>query len=281
MLIISLAPSAYSQGSIFGAVVNSDASTPVSGEISFYGYLDDTDEEIRIESSVGSGYDNGNWYDDFQNYLTEVPGNPYDYHFFNAANGEGAVLSKLIPNNSFQQEDISLAAVTWPEEPAGLEIQVVSASKVEIQWTESPSLTYHVYRREGASNGSFFRIDDSTGSLANPGIADNAYVDSTVDSGATYDYLLVAEDPTGQLGPHSQIATVTVALESFIRGDSNGDGLINVGDCVFTIDYIFRFGPAPVPYEAADADCDGMVNVGDVVYTIQYIFYHGPAPGCP
>ena len=29
------------------------------------------------------GYDAGNWFDDFQNYLTEAPGNPYDYHFFN------------------------------------------------------------------------------------------------------------------------------------------------------------------------------------------------------
>ncbi|NMC44460.1 MAG: hypothetical protein GYA46_11130 [candidate division Zixibacteria bacterium] len=30
-------------------------------------------------------------------------------------------------------------------------------------------------------------------------------------------------------------------------GDANGDGVINVGDAVYTINYIFRGGPAPLP----------------------------------
>jgi len=99
------------QGSIFGTVTNSNASVPANGDISFIGYLDDTDEEIRIETSDGAGYDSGFWYDDFQNYLTEASGNPYDYHFYNVTNNEGFVLSDTIPINSFQQEDVVLAPV--------------------------------------------------------------------------------------------------------------------------------------------------------------------------
>ena len=93
LLVLALSNSAWAQGSIFGTVTNTNASIPANGDISFVGYLNDADEEIRIESCDGAGYDVGNWFDDFQNYLTEAPGNPYDYHFYNSVNGEGLVLS--------------------------------------------------------------------------------------------------------------------------------------------------------------------------------------------
>jgi PKD repeat protein len=203
---------AFAQGSIFGSVTNSDASVPANGEISFFGYLDNTDEEIRIETSVGAGYDSGNWFDDFQNYLTEAPGNPYAYHFFNVANTEGFVLSKLIPNNSFQQEDIVLALVSWPDAPTGLSGRAIAASSVVISWTSAPGLTYHVYRRLATSSGSFFRRDDPTGSLANPGVADSFFVDTSTDGTSTYQYLIVAEDASGNLSRHSGILTVNSAV---------------------------------------------------------------------
>ena len=98
--ILMMSSSAFAQGSIYGIVANSDLSTPANGEISFVGFLDDTDEEIRIETCDGAGYDAGNWFDDFQNYLTEAPGNPYDYHFYNTANGDGYHLEDVIPNHA-------------------------------------------------------------------------------------------------------------------------------------------------------------------------------------
>jgi len=182
LLLLLHVSSAFAQGSIFGTVTNSDATVPANGEISFYGFLDDTDEEIRIETCIGAGYDAGNWFDDFQNYLTEAPGNPYDYYFYNTANSESAVLSKLIPNNSFQQEDIVLSpAPGWPGTPTGLTGSAVSASSVIVSWNYVAGLRYHIYRRLASSGGSFFRIDDPTGSLSNPGVADSFFVDNTVD----------------------------------------------------------------------------------------------------
>ena len=47
--------------------------------------------------------------------MSEAPGLPYDYHFFDTSGGEGFILSKLIPNNSFQEEDVSLAPASWPK----------------------------------------------------------------------------------------------------------------------------------------------------------------------
>jgi hypothetical protein len=63
-------------------------------------------------------------------------------------------------------------------------------------------------------------------------------------------------------------------------GDANGDGVIDVGDLVFLINYLFKSGPIPKPYQAGDANCSGSVDVGDVVYLINYLFKSGPPPAC-
>ncbi len=67
----------------------------------------------------------------------------------------------------------------------------------------------------------------------------------------------------------------------YVCGDANGDGMVNVGDAVFLISYVFKGGLAPDPLEAGDANCDGGVNVGDAVYLISYVFKGGPEPCCP
>ena len=211
-VICIMTTNAFAQGSVFGIVANSDLSTPVNGEVSFVGYLDNTDEEIRIETSDGAGYDAGNWFDDFQNYLTEAPGNPYDYHFYNTANGEGFQLSNVIPNNSFQQENVLLASVAWPTAPTALSGITLSGSSVLLTWNASGGSTYHIYRRPAVSNGSFFRIDDLSGSLSNPGVADSFYVDNTVDGINSYDFVIIAEDGSGNLSPHSTVITINSSV---------------------------------------------------------------------
>jgi len=63
-------------------------------------------------------------------------------------------------------------------------------------------------------------------------------------------------------------------------GDVNNDGVIDVNDVVYLIDYLFTGNPAPIPLVCA-GDCNGggTVNVADVVYLINYLFNAGPAPG--
>jgi hypothetical protein len=211
MLLLLQSSSVFAQGSIFGAVRNNNLSTPANGEISFYGFTNNADNEIRLESSVGAGYDAGNWFDDFQNYLAKTPGSPYQYRFFNSTNGQGAVLAKTIPSNSFQQEDIALNSVTWPAAPGGMAGRVISSTSVVLTWTRVAGMTYHVYRRASTSGGSFFRIDNPAGLLSAAGVADSFFVDNTVSGGASFDYLLIAQDAGANLGPHSAILTVSTA----------------------------------------------------------------------
>lgn len=70
----------------------------------------------------------------------------------------------------------------------------------------------------------------------------------------------------------------SLEVESYICGDANGDGMINVGDAVFLVNFIFKNGAAPDPVCSGDANGDGQANVGDAVYLINFIFKNGTAP---
>ena len=64
-------------------------------------------------------------------------------------------------------------------------------------------------------------------------------------------------------------------------GDTNGDGVVDLGDVVYLISYLYKGGPAPNPLEVGDATCDGVIDIGDVVYLIEYLYRNGPPPpGC-
>jgi len=96
----------------------------------------------------------------------------------------------------------------------------------------------------------------------------------------TYFYRVRARDTDRQYSAYSPIAQTEV-VPTFICGDANGDGNINVADAVFVINYVFKGGAAPSPLAAADANGDGEENVADAVYVINYVFKGGSAPVCP
>lgn len=83
---------------------------------------------------------------------------------------------------------------------------------------------------------------------------------------------------TSPSAPNSPVS-LPVVLWVYTLGDVNGDGLVNITDVVYIIDYIFSGGPAPVPLPfVGDVNCDHLTNVTDVVYLIDWIFVGGPAP---
>jgi putative hemolysin len=65
-----------------------------------------------------------------------------------------------------------------------------------------------------------------------------------------------------------------------VRGDVNADGMIDVTDVVYLINYLYIDGPKPPALAAGDVDCDRAINATDVVYLVNYLYIHGPAPGC-
>mgnify|MGYP006282694257 CR=1 FL=1 len=65
---------------------------------------------------------------------------------------------------------------------------------------------------------------------------------------------------------------------NYICGDANSDGVVDVSDAVYIINYAFAGGPAPDPIASADANCDSVIDVSDAVYIINYAFSGGNPP---
>jgi hypothetical protein len=66
--------------------------------------------------------------------------------------------------------------------------------------------------------------------------------------------------------------------ELFLCGDANDNGMVEAGDVVYLLGYLFRAGPPPQPMCIGDANLSGSVEGGDVVYLITYLFRAGPPP---
>jgi hypothetical protein len=61
-------------------------------------------------------------------------------------------------------------------------------------------------------------------------------------------------------------------------GDLNCDGKVELGDVVFLISYLYKFGLPPCLWESGDVTCDQVINLGDLVYLISYLYRGGPPP---
>lgn len=74
------------------------------------------------------------------------------------------------------------------------------------------------------------------------------------------------------------MSTISICIP---RGDVDGSPGILVSDLTYLVDYLFKGGIPPVPYEAGDVDCENGVNVADLTYLVDYLFKGGPPPcGC-
>lgn len=62
-------------------------------------------------------------------------------------------------------------------------------------------------------------------------------------------------------------------------GDVDADGIIDLGDVLHLISYLYKGGLAPHPV-TGDCNCDECVDLGDMLYLIIYLFKGGPSPGC-
>jgi hypothetical protein len=72
----------------------------------------------------------------------------------------------------------------------------------------------------------------------------------------------------------------SLTIQIYISGDCNDDRLIDVGDAVYLINYLYNMDIAPNPLIAGDVTCDGKVDIADVIYLLNYLFKGGIAPAC-
>ncbi len=69
----------------------------------------------------------------------------------------------------------------------------------------------------------------------------------------------------GRIGVIPDIAT-------FFRGDSNGDGEVDLSDALRTLEYLFLSGRPPACFDAADFNDDGRIDLSDPIATLEFLF---------
>jgi len=77
----------------------------------------------------------------------------------------------------------------------------------------------------------------------------------------------------------SFVITGHEGVPPIICGDVNYNGVVELGDVVYLISYLYKSGPVPLPSLCVgDVNNDNVVELGDLVYLISYLYKSGPAP---
>jgi hypothetical protein len=137
-----------------------------------------------------------------------------------------------------------------------------------------------------ASSSSGLSVDDSVAVYVNDGSGEFPAKNRYVSGDSPYSIFAADLDGDGDLdlataNYESDDVSILLNGPSFVTGDANGSGTIDIDDAVFEIAYIFSGGPAPNPIASGDANCSSNVDIDDVVYLIAFIFMGGCDPGDP
>ena len=97
-------------------------------------------------------------------------------------------------------------------------------------------------------------------------------------------YLYLGEPHTDDYEGDVRIDEITLLVPdsgSYVCGDADGSGDVNILDVSHIIAYLYKNGAAPVPIASGDPDGNGTINILDVSYLITYLYKSGPPPICP
>jgi len=84
------------------------------------------------------------------------------------------------------------------------------------------------------------------------------------------------EPPT--FGQSMDMAFVVTGGCCVKRGDANHDGIIDIADLTYLVNFMFKGGPPPPCQSEIDMNNDGVVDIADLTYLVTYMFKGGPAP---
>ena len=116
--------------------------------------------------------------------------------------------------------------------------------------------------------------------LTNLAGQETTFLDAIVTVGS-HQYQLIAWRNGLESGLTTCDIDVTSVGLTFLRGDANEDLLINLGDVISILSYLFASGEAPDCVDALDINDSGGVNIADAINELSYLFSGGPPPAPP
>jgi hypothetical protein len=163
-------------------------------------------------------------------------------------------------------------------------------------WDSTQIVTAHIYRRDGTSDGSFFRIDDPGGNLGNRGIAGGTFIDTTAEDATSYVYIVILEDDNGKYSLPSNELFVDAGCLGESLADADADGVADECDNCPTFANVNQLdlngnGIGDVCETCCNGDgrrgnvdylvgAGGEIDVGDLTFLTIFLFQDGPAPPC-
>ncbi|MCZ6795013.1 MAG: lamin tail domain-containing protein [Planctomycetota bacterium] len=90
----------------------------------------------------------------------------------------------------------------------------------------------------------------------------------------------LAFDGAGGFLDAKSITVTRSAGESFVRGDADLDGRVNISDAIGILFHLFRGRPTRCE-DAADTNDDESLDLSDAIYLLNFLFQGGPPPADP
>jgi hypothetical protein len=102
----------------------------------------------------------------------------------------------------------------------------------------------------------------------------------TFSAAGVYTYRLRVDDRQSARNADTETIAITVQSgggggRSFIRGDSNADGNVNIADASYLLNFLFLGGPDPKCAAAVDGNGDGNGNIADASFVLNFLFQGG------
>ncbi len=123
----------------------------------------------------------------------------------------------------------------------------------------------------------------NTGGGILPGVG-NVSIDPQFVSAPSGDYALRALSPckaTGKGGADMGAIQSAPETRRYLRGDSDGNGAIQITDAIHALLYLFNGGSPPGCLKSADVDDNGSLEITDSVLLLNYLFLGGRSPPAP
>jgi len=102
------------------------------------------------------------------------------------------------------------------------------------------------------------------------------------DQNATYNYWSYSSFADIEDEIFHQVDQASLGLVTFdpalLHGDVNLDGIIDLGDVLYLVSYLYKNGSEPQMALVADVNRDETLDMGDMLYLISYLYKSGPAP---
>jgi hypothetical protein len=78
--------------------------------------------------------------------------------------------------------------------------------------------------------------------------------------------------------PYQATFELSECVETFVRGDANGDQVLDISDAISVLNVLFLGKGELLCRDAADANDDGQVDISDAITLLAYLFTGGELP---